>query len=137
MVSAFMPPMSVSTFDTEPVLVKSPRVRLSLPEPRLMLSAAPESRAQGDGVVGRATDQSFDVRDRGRVSEVAEGQLVGTDAEVDGGIRCDRTDRDRIGCAAAHQGFDAGDRRRVGEVSEAQAIGAGTEVDRAVRDLAS
>ena len=47
-----MPPVSVSTFETEPVLSKAPRISVSEPEPRSTLSLAP--RAEPSVIVSAA-----------------------------------------------------------------------------------
>ncbi len=74
-IGADVPPTTDSTFETEIVLTKSPRVRLSAPAPRSTETSEACARERDRVGVG-ATDQRLDVRDGGRVHEVAERQDV-------------------------------------------------------------
>ena len=58
--------------DRWPTLAKSPRVSLSVPEPRSIVTFD-ASGAERDGIVRRAADDALDVGDGRRVGEVAEG----------------------------------------------------------------
>ncbi len=87
MVSEPVPPISDSTFETEPVLSKLPSVRLSLPPARSMLLELVSSAESVTEVRAGAAGHAFDVGDRDRVRAGSERQRIGAVAEVDEALR--------------------------------------------------
>ena len=73
-VSSPVPPVTDSTFCAVTVLVPSARVRLSVPEPRLTVSAC-QCAAESDRISTGAAVQGFDV---------ADGQGIGAICQVQG-----------------------------------------------------
>ena len=116
MVSSSVPPMSVSTLASEPVLTKSPSVRLSEPAPRSMLSPVLKTERQRHRIGAADARDRLDVGHRQRVGEVAEGELVGAGAEIDRRVRGDGAQRDGVVVRAAEDALDVRDRGRVGDV---------------------
>ena len=120
-VSLSRPPTIVSTFDTEPVLAKSPSVQgVGAGAEVEAVSRAEDLSAERDACRHRAADQRLDVGDRRHVGEVAEGQLVGAGAEIDRGVV--RQCQSVIVSAPEppRSALDVRDRDRVGEVAERQ-----------------
>ena len=114
------------------VLVKLPNVRLSLPEPRLMLAllAAVPSVTTSAPVPPIRVSMLLTVP---VLAGVRQGQRAGAAAEVHlhaGGQRGGQGDG--VGACTAGDGFGVADGERVAEVAERQGIVAGAEVDAGV-----
>ena len=129
MASAPDAPTSVSTFESEPVLSKSPSVSLSEPELRSMVLLV--VRADSSVIVSALLPpvMALDVGDGRAVGEVAERDLVGAGAEVDRGLGSQGRERDGVSTRAADQRLDVRERAGVGDVGERQLVAAGAEVD--------
>ena len=130
-VSAPVPPISVSTFETEPVLSKLPSVSVSLPAPRSMLlelvSSAPSVMVSA--LLPPMSVSTFETVDV--VGEVAERQRVAAVAEIDRALGDLRRERDGVGARAADQRLDVRERAGVGEIAEGQLVVARAEIDAA------
>ena len=110
--------MMLSTFETVAVLAKSPKVTVSLPAPR-SIEALEATVAYVMMSAPVPPTSALDVRDRARVVEVAERELVAAGAEIDAvGAGERRAESDGVGLVAADERLDVGDGRRVGEVAE-------------------
>ncbi len=81
-VSLWLPPRMLSTFEIVATFQKLPSVTLSVPTPR-SIETSVHLRAEGYRIGRRSTDQRFDIRDRQRVGEGAQCQHVVAVAEVD------------------------------------------------------
>ena len=119
--SAPVPPISVLTLLTVPVLARWPGSAVGAGA-EIDLHGGGQRGAQRDGVVAGAAGDGLGVRDGGGVGEVAEGQRVAAGAEVDAGVAGGGAQGDGVGAGAADQCVDVLDRAGVGDVGQGQLL---------------